>query len=333
MGFVQLVNYYSRIRKSDFDKILSQGHAGAREENETTVEEEVSSYLRRRYDVTKIIWDIPTFVLSNTTQLNELVIYTESAYVAATTYAAGDRVSYSYTEGEITYDNIYESLSAGNIGNTPNTSTSDWQKITENNSYYVCRKQSTNNAVTDAFAYSTNNYTSRHENILGWDRATTIYFKKEENVIRIYLSSADRTAGVNYVGEIDYTPITKELPSNRIIEGGVNEDTSFGGTVFIDSYIPDDTEWDVSTFNYFEKKDTRNKLIVRCFLDMVIYELHSLISPRNVPEYIVTNQERAEATLVDIQKGNITLDAPVYEQQPKRGTRITIGHSDPYKFK
>lgn len=56
--------------------------------------------------------------------------------------------------------------------------------------------------------------------------------------------------------------------------------------------------------------DTRNQFILSIVLDLLIYDLHKSGTPRNVPSIWVESKEEAYRTLLDIQKGRLTLELP-----------------------
>ena len=71
---------------------------------------------------------------------------------------------------------------------------------------------------------------------------------------------------------------------------------------------------------YFTAGDNRNPLVKEITIDVVLYNIHSKISPRNIPDvrrvrYDGTGNlkegDSAIATLMQIQKGVITLDLPI----------------------
>ena len=97
---------------------------------------EVKASIQHRYDPDQIFIDVMTaFSLSTTYAVNDLLLYSESDYAAATTYALDARVNYS--------GKIYKSLQAGNTGNQPDVSPTFWEYVTDNNLYYSCIVEST----------------------------------------------------------------------------------------------------------------------------------------------------------------------------------------------
>lgn len=72
--------------------------------------------------------------------------------------------------------------------------------------------------------------------------------------------------------------------------------------------------------------DNRNQQMVNYLIDIVLYHLHSRISPRNIPELRVKRYDDAIAWLKQCAKGDyITGGLPLL--QPKQGSRIRHGAS------
>lgn len=93
--------------------------------------------------------------------------------------------------------------------------------------------------------------------------------------------------------------------------------------------LPNDTD-------YFAEGDSRNPLIKEITVDVVLYNLHSKISPRNIPDVRrtrydgfgnLTAGDSAIATLKQIQKGTITLDLPAITPDVQNTQRISWGTS------
>lgn len=84
----------------------------------------------------------------------------------------------------------------------------------------------------------------------------------------------------------------------------------------------------------FTQVDNRNPLIKEITVDVVLYNIHSKISPENIPDVRRTRYDgfgnlkegdSAIATLKEIQKGNITLNLPVIEPTVQNTERIAYG--------
>jgi hypothetical protein len=89
-----------------------------------------------------------------------------------------------------------------------------------------------------------------------------------------------------------------------------------------------------SSTAYFTAGDDRNALIKEITVDVVLYNIHSKVSPRNIPDvrrvrYDGTGNlkegDSAIATLMQCQKGNITLNLPVVTPDVQNTQRVSYG--------
>lgn len=322
--FVVENDYISVIRNERLAEII-QGYEERRLQTERKVDEEVKSFLRHRYDVEKSFPDVLSYDSSTNYYTNDLIEYTEPVYDNANPYVIGNLVSYEFTSGGVTYDYIYICIQ-NSTGNLP-TDTAYWTFVVANKTLYVCEKPATGANITTSYSYDQNAYTSDPDDVTGWDRST-LYFKKTNNdVIYMYLTSADRTAETNYAGVFNYAPTI--FPATREIQPGTNPDTLLGGTIQIKGFIADDTEWEVIGTNNFSQRDNRNQMILGIYIKMIVYELHFSINPRNIPQHRLMAYEDAKTLLKDISKGNnVTADLPIHEEDEQRGQRFSYGSSD-----
>jgi hypothetical protein len=85
---------------------------------------------------------------------------------------------------------------------------------------------------------------------------------------------------------------------------------------------------------YFTAGDNRNALIKEITIDVTLYNIHSKISPRAIPDVRRTRYDgfgnlkegdSAIFTLMQVQKGTITLDLPVIEPVEQNTERISYG--------
>jgi hypothetical protein len=72
---------------------------------------------------------------------------------------------------------------------------------------------------------------------------------------------------------------------------------------------------------YFIPGDNRSQMLVLFMIDMVLYQLHSRISPRNIPEIRESRYEAAKSWLKNVARGN-EITAPIPRKQPPQGRRI-----------
>ena len=94
----------------------------------------------------------------------------------------------------------------------------------------------------------------------------------------------------------------------------------------IDDYVYDPTDRiykalvadpgnDLTNTDKWTPEDPRNKAIVRCIVDIALYDLHSHISPGSIPELRVKRYDDAMSWLNKVMKGQINPGLPVVEGQ------------------
>lgn len=74
---------------------------------------------------------------------------------------------------------------------------------------------------------------------------------------------------------------------------------------------------------YWSFGDSRNKLILMHFIDVVLYQLHSRINPRNIPEFRIIRRGEAIDYLKMVARGTITPDLELIT--PEQGNNIVFG--------
>jgi len=363
--FLRKRDYFTEIREADLDAILKQlsqttsfTPTKVREENEQNTQEVVEAMIRHRFDVRKIFEDILTFNLADTFQINDLVEYSEPAYVATDTYVSGNRVSFSQTVSGVLLDDIFEANQTVAANESPSTNPEKWNKKTENFSLFFAKQPTTGNLPDTAFEFATNNFTNNHDFIDGWDKTRTIFLKRVESRIKIYYTSADRASDVNSIGIADFDPSVLEefhrhdsghghhghihrqdhlaghhgpdfdpaikiFPTNIPIISGTDTENSLSGELSVIGFIPKDTTWSVVPSNFFTKGDNRSRLIKTILVNLAIFELHKLINPRNIPDLRGEAKDDAMDLLKKIEEGKITPDLPIFFDEEK-GQNITF---------
>jgi hypothetical protein len=92
--------------------------------------------------------------------------------------------------------------------------------------------------------------------------------------------------------------------------------------------------------SYFTPGDNRNAKIKEVTIDLVLYNIHSRLSPMNIPDVRRTRYDgfgnqndsgNALRYLVKVQKGDITPDLPVIEPIVQNSERISYGTSSNIK--
>lgn len=105
--------------------------------------------------------------------------------------------------------------------------------------------------------------------------------------------------------------------------------------------IKDATSKGITETEFFTEGDNRNPKIVDVTIDVLLYHMHSRISPRNIPDLRRLRydgddpQQRGGAIgyLKQVQKGIITPDLPVTDNSDQSGHRVSWGKSDTTKYK
>ena len=334
--FLRKRDYFTEIREVDLEKIVlqisqttAQNPAIIIDENQLDVQEKVATMIRHRYDDRKIFKQIIPFVLSDTYQVGDLIEYSEPAHDPLITYAINVRRSFSQTINNVLDDSIFQSNIA--IGTPEAFDPTKWDRITENASLYFAEKPTTGNLPDTAFSFTINNFTGNHDQIRGWDKTRTIFLERLDPFIRIYYSAADRTNKVNSIGIVDFDFQQEEFPTNIPIERGDDSENSIAGDLSIIGFIPDGTEWDVVASNFFTKGDNRDRVIKRIVLAIAIFELHKLISPRNIPDMRIDANIAAMEMLKKISSGKITADLPIFHDK-ERGQSITFDSNPKQRF-
>lgn len=328
MSFLRKKDYYSLIDSTNLDIVTTATDLFLRD-REAAAQEEVSSYMRHRYDVGKIFKDVLTYSYTTQYYINDLVEWTESAYVPATAYTAGQRVSYG-----------------GNIYSCKTTATgvwdiTKWNYLAVNETLYYCAVNCVGQLPSTPFALSTNAYTTGHDEVKGWDKLSksTLYLKRNDTEISIYFSAADRSANINKVGYCEYNQEGMDFPVHVPITPGYDDDNILSGFLTIIGYVPDLTEWTVVASNYWIEGDNRNALVLQIMIDVVLYHILSRIQPRNIPDL---RKERYDGNdpnqnsgaigyLKRVQKGTVELDLPVHYDN-NRGQAFTYGSNERQVF-
>lgn len=128
----------------------------------------VKSKIQHRYDSSSTFIDVNIFSIATEYTAGLLILYSELAYVAATTYILDDRCSYNNL--------IYKA----NKTTTPGDfNVADWDLVTQNESYYYCIATSTGNYPDNS------TYFTKGDNRNALIRDYTITLALEQLFIRV----------------------------------------------------------------------------------------------------------------------------------------------------
>jgi hypothetical protein len=266
---------------------------------------EMKSYISDRYNTEYIFTNTQDYSSGTTYFGKNLIQYSEQLFSTGTTYSQGDRFAYK--------QNIYEQVSTGTTSGitTPNTATTIYSSITENNSLYY--------ANLPCSEY--NQYTTYTQGAIVWFE-DNIYQAKQNVRGKVPSDSQNLELRYGVPGVQSYLGVWPSSPINTNPQPNVdtnnwslyNGDVSSwftGTTYYFTGITPTDT-------TYWTKGDNRNAQIKMYLIDIILYHLHSRINPRNIPElrnirYDGANEFKnggAIGWLKQVENGKVGLDAP-----------------------
>jgi phage gp36-like protein len=128
-------------------------------------------------------------------------------------------------------------------------------------------------------------------------------------------------SNINYIDKDDYTiSISIENLNDILAQGvelsGLTEETLMDNSeltaqaeirAYLSSVYDIDGEFDLS---FDDAQDTRNKLILRCCVNLSLFNLHMTINPRDVPEKVANAYEHCLEGLEAARKGELDLGLP-----------------------
>lgn len=135
---------------------------------------------------------------------------------------------------------------------------------------------------------------------------------------RVLYSVGDRV-------QVDYV-VYERITNAGYIEGKVPTDTNYWKVITKANYTavsgvyPTNAAW---TFG-----DNRNLTIVTLLIDLCLYDIHSIINPRNVPELRKERFDNAVAFLQGVNKGDFNMNLPSLGAQ--KGYHLRAGSNEPF---
>jgi len=312
---------FTRIQ--DFERLITDNNLTAilrdqpdiLEDVENYAKEKIQGYLLHRYDLTHIFKDLQKFSITQTYYPNDIIYYTESEFDLARNYTTGERFSY---EGD-----IYEVIQ-NCVGITP-PDTAYYTQICEDNLLYITKLTTNGNYPDNSFSFNTTeNSLTDFDRIIGWDKRQPLTITRNGQYLEFYISG-ELKARADYITDIDY-PYTLAL--NPVTDG-----VASGLTGFV-SLIDEVTNVTVTLVNYFEQKDGRNQVVLDWTLKIMLYEIHSRINPRYIPELRVKQYDDVMKELEKAGKGLININLPLQVKEDDRSIPFIWGQSNSkgYKF-
>ncbi len=142
MSFLLKSDFYGTYPEEAFNKLINDDNSKWTNQQVNTIEE-ISSYLRARYDVALVFADLLPFDVATAFVIGNWIFWSEAVYDETSTYLTGDMVS--YTPALTTY--IYEANQ--DVAVPEAFDPAKWTLITENESKYTCIADSTGNLPND----------------------------------------------------------------------------------------------------------------------------------------------------------------------------------------
>ena len=125
-------------------------------------------------------------------------------------------------------------------------------------------------------------------------------------------------SNVNYIDSVDYTISISVTNLDEIVAQGI-ESTSLTATELLNNseltaqaeiraYLNSVYQIDVEfAKNFDDEPDIRNKLTLRCCVNLSLFNLHMTINPRDVPEKVEKAYERCIESLDAARRGELDL--------------------------
>lgn len=309
MRFLRNTDYYRLIQPKELTTLLqtavTAGYDGTQLliDSENAAIEEIKCYLSARYDLDRLFSDTPIFDSTKIYFAQNRVQYHETAYNATLTYAVGNRISYN--------NNIYECFIAITVAEAFNIT--KWK--------FICLDYAIFSATLPA---------NEFRDILDYPKTTIVWFSDNytytalQNTKGQLLNNAvysengaDRTTSNSDSGARTYNQdITSATYWLR------NSIYSFSGALPTDG-----TKW--------TQVDNRNGLMINYIIDIVLYNLFTILAPRNIPTERISRY-KGESTndakcaigwLKAVASGDISANLPV--KYPTQGLSIIFNSGAP----
>ena len=330
MSFLRARDYLPQIQTTILSQ-LTKGDPMVQADAEENAQEEISSYLRQRFDVSTAFANTVVFDPTATYNAGQLVELNYPAWINQD-YTAGSLVSYS--DG-----NAYVSRS-NTLGNAPPTDPHYWALLGVNYGLYYIPYPYPVFDVNNG-NYSTGN-TVFYKNIIyqclipsaGYSHTELIQFGKQQNVPLLNIFPDDPVNGATYWGTGTPYSVKGLLPlssgntwsniptysggvlvtyNNRLWQSLVNGNTGNVPGTDIVNWQP--VAW--------VQGDNRDRSLVKNMIDVTLYTLHSNIAPQNIPALRQRRYDKALEWCMSVAKGDVTPSLPLL--QPTQGGRIRIG--------
>lgn len=280
MAYIRLFDYSRAIQDVQLQQIISSNDS-IREVAEAEAEAEVISYLTAKYDVDSEFTNTTVFNTTTTYYANDLVELNFPAFDA--TKSGG------YINGD-----LFVNAGLAYIVNTAFTGAFNASKCELLGRQY--------DLVYVKVPEMEFNYRSYYV------KGDKVFYKNKVYTALLPSPLIDHQSALQYstTKHLPYPNVWPDDPANGTLYWGVGKPYKVIAT------LPTDSVW--------QKGDNRSVQLVNKIVDIILYNLHSRISPKNIPQLRMDRYASAIAWLDMAKTGEITADIPV--RQPRAGGRI-----------
>lgn len=333
MAFLRSRDYLPQIQTTILSQ-LTKGDTLVQADAEEDAQEEISAYLRQRFDLSVAFSPTVVFAPGAAYNAAQLVELNYPAWLNQN-YTAGALVS--YTDGNA------HLCTVNTVGDAPPTNASYWTLLGTNYGLY--------NIPYPYPVFDVNNGNYSKGNIVFWrnkiyqclipsqgyDHTTLIQFQAQQNVPLLNIFPDDPIHGATYWGTGVPYSVTNLLPQqtaqnvtawSNVTTYSQNQLVSYNTQLWqslVNSNLgntpgADIINWQPVSWTY---GDNRDRSLVKNMVDVTLYTLHANIAPQNIPALRQRRYEKAIDWCMAVAKGDVTPNLPML--QPTQGSRIRIG--------
>jgi phage gp36-like protein len=333
MSFLRARDYLPQIQTTILSQ-LTKGDALVQADAEEDAREEISSYLRQRFDLTTAFADTVVFDPDAVYNAGQLVELNYPAWTSQN-YTAGALVS--YTDG-----NAYL-CTTNTVSDAVPTNTSYWALLGVNYSLYNIPYPypvfdvNNGNYVKGSIVFWKNKIYECLIPSQGFYQTSLIQFEAQQKVPLLNVFPDDPVKRLIYWGTGTLYSVADLHPQqtaqnttawSNITTYSKNQLVSYNNQLW-QSVVNSNTgntpgadilNWQPASWAY---GDNRDRSLVKNMVDVALFTLHANIAPQNIPALRQSRYAKAIEWCVAVAKGDVTPDLPVL--QPTQGGRIRIG--------
>ena len=333
MSFLRARDYLPQIQTTILNQ-LTKGDLLVQADAEEDAQEEISSYLRQRFDLTTAFADTVVFDPTAIYDAGQLVELNYPAWTSQN-YSVGALVS--YTDG-----NAYL-CTVNTVGDAIPTVNTYWTLLGTNYGLYNIPypyplfNVNKGNYAKGNFVYWKNNMYQCLIPSQGYDHSALIQFEAQQNIPLLNVFPDDPIHGATYWGLPTPYSVAQLLPQQNAQNTSAWVNTNTYSQYNLVSYNnklwqsvkssntgntpgADIINWQPVSFAY---GDNRDRSLVKNMVDVTLYTLHANIAPQNIPALCQRRYEKALDWCLAVAKGDVTPNLPLL--QPTQGSRIRIG--------